>query len=229
MRTTNTKSAVRRSSGSKIEAILDLLDHTYPASRCTLDYRNPLQLLVATILSAQCTDRRVNQITPALFQRFPDAAGFANADPHELEEAIKSAGLFRNKARNIQACCRQLLADHGGRVPAQQAQLTRLPGIGRKSANVILGNAFGIPGITVDTHVGRISQRLGLTSEKSPVAIEKALMKLIPEARWTRFSHQLIEHGRTLCTARSPQCDHCPLQDLCDTGRNRPSLANTIS
>src|SRR5262245_58980769 len=161
----------------------------YPDAHCALHYENPLQLLVATILSAQCTDVRVNMVTPALFQKYPDARGFAQADSKELETAIQSTGFFRNKARNIIACCKQMAEQHGGAVPGTMEELFDLPGIGRKTANVILGNAFDVPGITVDTHVGRLSQRMGLTTLHDPVKVEHALMELIPRKDWTMFSH----------------------------------------
>src|ERR1700676_1078857 len=176
--------------------IVRALARTYPEARCALDYTNPLQLLIATILSAQCTDVRVNLVTPALFTRYPDARAFAEADIGELEKAIQSTGFFRNKARSIKACCRILVDQHGGNVPATMEELVPLPGVGRKTANVILGNAFGVPGITVDTHVGRLSRRLGLTLEDDAVKVERDLMALIPQRDWTMFSHRMIFHGR---------------------------------
>jgi endonuclease-3 len=195
--------------------LLRQLARLYPDARCALDYEDPLQLLVATILSAQCTDVRVNRVTPALFARYRDARAFADAEPGELEAAIQSTGFFRNKARNIIACCRQLLERHGGRVPATMAELNPLPGVGRKTANVVLGNAFGVPGIPVDTHVGRLSRRLGLTTETDPVKVERDLMRLLPEREWTMFSHRLIYHGRRVCHARTPDCGGCALAKLC--------------
>src|SRR5205823_2770572 len=171
--------------------IVRILAEQYPDAQCALHHENPLQLLVATILSAQCTDARVNQVTPGLFARFPDAAAFAAADPAELEKAIQSTGFFRNKARNIIACCRQIMAQHGGQVPSTMEQLVQLPGVGRKTANVILGDSFDTPGITVDTHVGRLSRRMGLTTETDPEKVERDLMRLIPQPEWTLFSHRM--------------------------------------
>lgn len=187
----------------------------YPDAHCALTHRSPLQLLVATILSAQCTDARVNLVTPALFGRFADAAAFAKADRDELEQLIKSTGFFRNKARNIQECCRAIVAEHGGEVPDSLEILVALPGIGRKTANVVLGDAFGVPGITVDTHVGRLSRRIGLTTHTDPVKVEHDLMKLIPKKEWTSFSHRMIFHGRQVCFARKPNCDGCLLKTFC--------------
>lgn len=200
----------------KVEAILRLLDQHYPDAQCTLDYKTPLQLLIATVLSAQCTDERVNQVTPDLFAKYPSAKDFAQAPLEVLEADIKSTGFYRNKAKNIQACCRILHERFDGQVPADLDTLVDLPGIGRKTANVILGNAFHLAGIVVDTHVGRVSQRLGLTSNTDPVKIERDLMGLVPEERWVRFSHQLIQHGRRICVARKPQCPLCFLRQYCD-------------
>jgi endonuclease-3 len=191
------------------------LARLYPDARCALEHENPLQLLIATILSAQCTDARVNQVTPALFACYPRAESFANADPGALETAIQSTGFFRNKARNIMACCRQLVERHGGQVPGTMEDLVQLPGVGRKTANVILGSAFDTPGITVDTHVGRLSRRLGLTTETDPEKVERDLMALIPRKDWTMFSHRLIFHGRQVCHARKPNCAGCALAALC--------------
>ncbi|HBZ55755.1 MAG TPA: endonuclease III [Syntrophobacteraceae bacterium] len=203
-------------SQKRIPPILAILDKHYPDAQCTLAYGNPLELLVATVLSAQCTDERVNQVTPALFKKHPSAASYAQAPLDELETAIRSTGFYRNKAKNIQACCRELQDRFAGQIPADLEILVQLPGIGRKTANVILGNAFHIPGIVVDTHVGRVSQRLGLTIHEDPVKIEFDLMELIPRERWVTFSHQLILHGRKICSARKPLCVQCPLNALCD-------------
>jgi endonuclease-3 len=192
-----------------------LLARQYPDAHCALHHNNPLQLLIATILSAQCTDARVNLVTPALFARYPDAKAFAAAEPRELEAAIQSTGFFRNKARNIQACCKALVERHGGEVPATMEELVPLAGVGRKTANVILGNAFGVPGITVDTHVGRLSRRMGLTTEEDPEKVERDLMRLIPKKDWTMFSHRMIFHGRQVCHARRPDCDGCTLAKVC--------------
>jgi endonuclease-3 len=174
-----------------------------------------LQLLIATILSAQCTDARVNQVTPRLFARFPDAKAYATADPRELETAIQSTGFFRNKARNIQACCEQLIRQYDGQVPQTMEELVQLPGIGRKTANVILGNVYDVPGITVDTHVKRLSYRMGLTQETDPEKIERDLMRLIPRSEWTMFSHRMIHHGRQVRHARKPKCAECTLAKIC--------------
>jgi endonuclease-3 len=191
------------------------LARLYPDAHCALDYANPLQLLIATILSAQCTDERVNRITPALFARYPDALTFATADRAELEKMIQSTGFFRNKAKNIIDCCRQLMEQHGGQVPRTMEELVPLPGVGRKTANVILGNAFDVPGIPVDTHVGRLSQRMGLSVFADPVKIERDLMGLVPRKEWTMFAHRMIFHGRQVCHARKPLCQQCALAKLC--------------
>ncbi|NTU47649.1 MAG: endonuclease III [Syntrophobacteraceae bacterium] len=208
---------------ARVEAILALLDVHYPHAQCSLDFVDPLQLLVSTILSAQCTDERVNQVTPSLFRKYPAVQAFAEASPEELENDIKSTGFYRNKARNIQACCKIIHEHHGGEIPRDLDTLVKLPGIGRKTANVILGNAFGIPGIVVDTHVGRVAQRLGLTAEKDPEKIEGDLMQIIPKERWIQFSHQLIQHGRRICQARKPKMDLCPLEAQCEYATKHPS------
>jgi endonuclease-3 len=191
------------------------LAELYPDAHCALHYADPLQLLVATILSAQCTDERVNKVTPALFDRFPDAEAYASADVAELERMIQSTGFFRNKARNIRACCQVLVEKHGGQVPHTMEELVPLPGVGRKTANVILGNAFGVPGIPVDTHVGRLSRRMGLTEHDDPVKVESDLMALIPKEQWTMFGHRMIFHGRQVCQSRKPKCDACVLKKIC--------------
>jgi endonuclease-3 len=203
----------------KIGPILKLLDEHYPEVRVTLDYANPLELLVATILSAQCTDARVNKVTPALFKKYPSAAHYARAPLEELEQAIYQTGFYHNKAKSLKALGQALVEQFGGQVPASLEELVKLPGIGRKTANVVLGNAFSVPGIVVDTHCGRVSQRLGLTREKDPVKIEFDLMDLVPKERWTRFSLQLIWHGRAICTAKNPGCPRCPLLPHCDYGQ----------
>jgi endonuclease-3 len=200
---------------TRARRIVRLLAQLYPDARCALHHENPLQLLIATILSAQCTDARVNLVTPGLFARYPNAKAFASADARELETAIQSTGFFRNKARNIQECCRQLVDQYAGRVPATMEQLIELPGIGRKTANVILGSAYDIPGITVDTHVGRLSRRMGLTTETDPEKVERDLMRLIPKKEWTMFSHHMIFHGRQVCHARKPNCLGCALNKVC--------------
>jgi endonuclease-3 len=200
---------------SRARRISRELARLYPDARCALDHEDPLQLLVATILSAQCTDARVNQVTPALFRRFADAAAFAKANRAELERMIQSTGFFRNKAHNIMNCCRQIVAQHGGAVPRTMEELVQLAGIGRKTANVILGNAFDTPGIPVDTHVGRLSRRLGLTVHADPVKVERDLMALVPRQDWTKFAHRLILHGRQVCHARKPNCEACTLAKIC--------------
>lgn len=191
------------------------LKKLYPDAKCALHYCNALELLVATVLSAQCTDVRVNIVTPALFERYPHAQAYADADIRELERMIQSTGFFRNKAKNIQACCKVLVEKHGGEVPRTMEELVPLPGIGRKTANVILGNAFGVPGIPVDTHVGRLSLRMHLTEHVDPVKVEHDLMALIAKAEWTMFGHRMIFHGRQVCQARKPKCEECAVSKLC--------------
>lgn len=198
-----------------IEAILTILDELYPDARCSLVFETPLELLVATVLSAQCTDERVNQVTVELFKKYPTPRAYARTPLEELENDIRSTGFFRNKAKNIQAACRILDERFEGRIPADLETLVQLPGIGRKTANVILGNAFAVPGIVVDTHVGRVAQRLGLSANTDPDKIEQDLMALVPRDRWIKFSHQLIQHGRRLCQARKPNTDQCPLRPYC--------------
>jgi len=204
-----------REEQARVGEILDRLGAHYPEAECALRHDDPLQLLVATILSAQCTDRRVNLVTPGLFRKYPDAAAFARASLRELEAAIRTTGFYRNKARNIRECCRLLDREFGGEVPPRLEDLVTLPGVGRKTANVVLGSAFGIPGITVDTHVGRVSRRLRLTRNEDPVKVEYDLMKILPRERWSIFSHQMIWHGRRICGARRPLCPDCFLNDLC--------------
>jgi len=191
----------------------------YPNAHCELDFKTPLQLLVATILSAQCTDKRVNLVTPALFARYRSVKDFAEAKPNELEKAIQSTGFFRNKAKSIRAAAAAIEGNHKGKVPKTMAELNALPGVGRKTANVVLGNAFAVnEGIVVDTHVARLSERLGLTKEKNPEKIERDLMKLIPREHWTDWSHWLIWHGRRRCFARKPDCRNCEVLKLCPSG-----------
>jgi endonuclease-3 len=192
----------------------------YPDAHCALDHHDAYQLLVATILSAQCTDVRVNMVTPALFAKYPDAAALAAADRGHLEAMIKSTGFFRNKAKSLEGMARAVTERHGGRVPNTMEDLTALPGVGRKTANVVLGNVFGVnDGIVVDTHVARLSKRMGLTKETDPVKIERALMPLFPRSEWTMLSHLLIEHGRKVCDARKPKCGECVLADLCPSAQ----------
>lgn len=196
-----------------------MLPKVYPDAHCELDFKTPLQLLIATILSAQCTDKRVNLVTPALFKRYRSAAAFATASPAELEKAIQSTGFFRNKAKSIRGASAAIEEQHGGKVPQTMAELHALPGVGRKTANVVLGNAFQKDeGIVVDTHVARLSQRLGLTRQHDPEKIERELMKLVPQKDWTNWSHWLIWHGRRRCFARKPDCYNCELLDLCPSG-----------
>ncbi len=193
---------------------------TYPDARCALDHEDPYQLLVATILSAQCTDKRVNIVTPALFHHYPSATAMADAEREELETEIRSTGFFRSKTKSLLGMAQALVAHHAGVVPDSMEALVELPGVGRKTANVILGNAFGKNvGIVVDTHVTRLSERLGLTRETDAVKIEEDLMPLFPSEQWTMVSHLLIEHGRQLCVARAPRCELCPLNDICPSSR----------
>jgi endonuclease-3 len=198
--------------------VLSRLKREYPDARTELDYQTPLQLAVATILSAQCTDKRVNMVTPLLFQVFPTAASLAEAQPEKLEEIIKSTGFFRNKTKSLIGLGKALVERHNGEVPNSMAALVKLPGIGRKTANVILGNAFGKnEGVVVDTHVARVSHRLGLTRETDPVKIEQDLMPLFPREDWALLAHLLIFHGRRVCVARTPKCEICVLKDICPT------------
>ena len=201
---------------ARLKKIIAALDRTYPGAHCELNHADPLQLLVATILSAQCTDKRVNIVTKELFKKYRSTADYANAPLSELEQAVKTTGFFRNKAKNIRACCRKLIVRHGGRVPRTMEELTQLDGVGRKTANVVLGNTFDINvGVVVDTHVARLSQRLGLTKQKTPEKIERELMALVPQKQWTLFSHWLIWHGRRRCAARRPDCEGCEIKKLC--------------
>lgn len=213
------RKAARRApgrAGADPTLVYDRLLATFPDAHCELDFTNPFQLLVATILSAQCTDRRVNMVTPALFAAFPDARALARAPLGEVEELVHSTGFFRAKARNLVGMANALVEDHGGEVPDDMDSLVRLPGVGRKTANVILGNAFGkSEGVVVDTHVQRVSARLGLTTGSDPVKIEHQLMELFPRERWTMLSHLLVFHGRRICEARRPRCWECPLRDIC--------------
>jgi len=214
----------------RVETIVARLLARFPDAQCSLDFGDPLQLLVATILSAQCTDERVNMVTPILFARFRLARDFADANPDELAEIIRSTGFFRNKTRSLIGMGRAIVERHGGEVPRTMEELTQIPGVGRKTANVVLGNAFGVDeGVVVDTHVARISQRLQLTRHADPVRIEQDLMRVLPRARWTLFPHLLIHHGRAICQARKPRCEICPVNDLCPfpaaTARGRRARA----
>jgi len=199
-----------------VEETIARLKSAYPDARTALDWSSPLELLVATILSAQTTDVRVNSVTPDLFAQYPTAADLADADPTELEEAIRPTGFFRNKAKSLQGMARALVEDHGGEVPRTMEDLVALPGVGRKTANVVLGNAFSIDeGVVVDTHVRRLSNRLGFTSHSDPEKIEDDLIRTVPKRDWTVFSHLLILHGRSVCKARKPACGDCVVNDLC--------------
>ncbi len=199
----------------KKSTLIRILRAEYPNAKCTLAYNSPLELLIATILAAQCTDARVNQVTASLFKKYPKTEDFANASQNELMEDIKSTGFYRNKAKNIINCCQKIINDYQGKIPSGMEKLTALPGVGRKTANVILGNAFDIPGVVVDTHVRRLSQRLGLTVNSDPTKIEFDLQKLIPEEEWVMFGHRIVEHGRKICQARRPKCDICRLASIC--------------
>lgn len=195
--------------------IIEAFDNVYGNADCTLDYETPLQLLIATQLAAQCTDARVNIVTPALFKRFKTVTDFANADEEELSALIRSTGFFRNKTKNIIACCKKLVLDFDGEVPGTMEELLSLPGVGRKTANLVLGDIFGVPGIVVDTHAGRLARRMGLTKNTDPYKVEIDLEKLIPAEKQSIFCHQLVFHGREFCDARKPRCAECPIKDLC--------------
>ncbi|MCW2724219.1 MAG: endonuclease [Frankiales bacterium] len=204
------------------------LAEVYPDAHCELDFTNPLELAVATILSAQCTDKRVNEVTPALFRRYRTAADYAAADRAELEDLIRTTGFFRNKASSLMGLGAALIERYDGEVPKRLEDLVTLPGIGRKTANVVLGNAFGVPGITVDTHFGRLARRFGWTDEEDPVKVEHAVGGLVPKAEWTMLSHRLIFHGRRVCHARKPACGACPIAALCPSyglGPTDPEVA----
>ena len=201
----------------KIALLRVELDRAYPDVKCSLNYQTPVQMLIATQMSAQCTDARVNIITKDLFKKYPDVEAFANADYEELCNDIKSAGFYRNKAKNIIACCKRLIDVYGGEVPNTMDDLLTLPGTGRKTANLVLGDIFGLPAVVVDTHCIRLTNRIGLTKSKEPQKIEAELKKIIPDDYQLRFCHQMVYHGRACCTARKPQCSACPIKDL----RNR--------
>jgi endonuclease III len=210
------KPVADKPAGKQAAAVVRLLANLYPDAVCSLDYRTPLELLVATVLSAQCTDERVNIVTKDLFRKYRSAADYAKAPIEELEKDIQSTGFFRNKAKNIKSCCGLLVEEHDGQVPPDMDQLVELPGVGRKTANCILGAAYGIAsGIVVDTHVTRLSQRLGLTRQTDAVKIESDLMEVVPKKEWIAFSHRLIQHGRKVCTARKPQCETCAMNEIC--------------
>jgi endonuclease III len=205
----------------RVEELVRIFPEVYPGAHCELDFKNPLELLVATILSAQCTDKRVNLVTPSLFAKYKTAAEYARAPKAQLERAIQPTGFFRNKTKSIQGAAKAIAEKHNGKVPKTMAQLRELPGVGRKTANVVLGNAFGIDeGIVVDTHVIRLSERLGLTKQSDPEKIEQDLIRLVPRRHWTDWSHWLIWHGRRRCFARRPDCHHCEIFRLCPSGKN---------
>ena len=197
--------------------IIEVFRNTYGNAECSLDFTTPLELLIATQLAAQCTDARVNLVTPALFRKYPDAYAFAFADEAELQEMIRSCGFYKNKAKNIIGCCQKLISDFDGIVPDNMDDLLSLPGVGRKTANLVLGDVFGIPGIVVDTHATRLANRFGFTKNKDPYKIELDLMKIIPKEHWSWFCHCLVEHGRAYCKAQKPDCQNCPIGDLCPT------------
>src|SRR5690349_23020101 len=201
---------------ARVQKIISGLEKAYPQAHCELDHTNPLELLIATILSAQCTDKRVNMVTPFLFKKYRSAADYANASQAELEKEVKTTGFFRNKAKSIKTACQAIVEKHSGEVPRTMEDLTSLGGVGRKTANVVLGNAFDInEGVVVDTHVGRVSFRLGLTTQTDPVKVEQDLMPLFPRDRWTMLAHLLIFHGRRVCEAKNPRCEACVLSDVC--------------
>ena len=208
--------ARRQSAQRRIGPIVEKLKQRYPDAQCALNHRSPLELLVATILSAQCTDVRVNIVTRELFSKYRSAEDYANANPEEFEEEIRSTGFYRNKTKSILGMAQALVDRHGGEVPPSMEELVALPGVGRKTANVVLGTAFGVDeGVVVDTHVKRIANRLKLTSKQDPEKIERDLMKLVPRSEWTLFGHLLIHHGREICGARTPKCEICPVSNLC--------------
>lgn len=206
-----------------VKQILEIMDRVYGTDEiCYLNYETPWQLLFATILSAQCTDNRVNLVTKDLFQKYPDVSAFALASEAELEEDIKSLGFYHNKAKNLIACARRLLEEYGGEVPSSIEDLTSLPGVGRKTANVVRGHIFKEPAVVVDTHVGRVSRRLGLTTSEDPTTVEFDLMKLVPKDHWILINIQFIAHGRSTCQARSPKCQNCPVSHLCVSPHKQP-------
>ena len=212
------RAMAKQNNQKRVKEIIKMLSKEIPDSRIALKSSNPLELLIATILSAQCTDVKVNQVTENLFKKYRTAKDYAEANRSELEQDIRPTGFYRNKAKSVQKCCQELVTRYGGKVPETLGELVTLPGVGRKTANVILGNAFGIPGIVVDTHVHRVSQRIGLTKKDDPVKIEFDLMEIVPKEEWTHFSNLLIWHGRRICVARKPLCDICPIRKWCDYG-----------
>ncbi|WP_035986817.1 endonuclease III [Leptolyngbya sp. KIOST-1] len=216
----------RASKKQRALEILIRLKRLYPEAPCSLDFKNPLQLMIATMLAAQCTDERVNLVTPALFAAYPDVYAFAEADIADLEQLVKSTGFYRNKAKNIRAACQRIISEYGGEVPPRMDDLITLPGVARKTANVVLAHGFGINGgVTVDTHVKRITNLLGLTQHSDPVKIERDLIKLLPQPDWENWSIRLVYHGRAVCNARNPQCSRCDLADLCPSAKVVPVAA----
>lgn len=215
----------RRSQKMRATEILLRLKAAYPDATCSLDYETPMQLLVATILSAQCTDERVNKVTPALFAKYPTAEAMAIGELSDIEELVRSTGFYRNKSKNILGSCRMIMEEFGGEVPQTMPELLKLPGVARKTANVVLAHAFGInAGVTVDTHVKRLTNRLGLTEHQDPKRIERDLMQLLPQPDWEHWSIRLIYHGRAVCSARKPECDRCFLADLCPSSSSVTNL-----
>ncbi|HOJ09964.1 MAG TPA: endonuclease III [Clostridiales bacterium] len=210
----------RQKNIKRVNEIINVFDKLYPEASCSLHYKDPLQLLVATQLAAQCTDARVNIVTKDLFKKYKTVEDFANADQSELENDIKSTGFYRNKARNITNCCKMMIEHFNGKVPDNLEDMLKLPGVGRKTANLVLGDIFGIPGVVIDTHAARLSKRIGLTKNDHPEKIEYDLMEIVPKQEWTKFCHQLVYHGRAICTARKPQCTRCPIREHCDYGQN---------
>lgn len=205
----------------RVKEIIKVFNQTYNDAQCTLDYKDPLQLLISTQLAAQCTDARVNIVAKTLFKKYKSAQDFANADLKELEQDIKSTGFYHNKAKNIKETCRMIIDKYGGQVPDNMEDLLTLPGVGRKTANLVLGDVFGIPGIVVDTHAKRLSNRIGLTSNTDPKKIEFDLMEIVPKESWSKFCHQLVYHGRAVCMARKPECEKCGIIDYCDYGNGK--------
>lgn len=204
----------------RVIKIIGILDRLYPEAACSLDFVDPLQLLISTQLAAQCTDERVNLVTRDLFKKYGNARDFADANLHELESEIRSTGFYHNKARNIINCCKMLVEFYDGKVPDNMENLLELPGVGRKTANLVLGDAFGIPGIVVDTHAGRVSRRIGLTANENPEKVEYDLLKIVPVKDQSKFGHQLVYHGRAVCNARKPRCEICEIKHLCEHGKN---------
>jgi len=206
---------------NRVKKIIGILRKAYGDVGCALHHSNPLELLVAVILSAQCTDKRVNRVTPSLFKKYRTAKDYAKANLKTFEEEIRSTGFYKNKAKNILACAKEVVETHEGKVPNTMEELVKLPGVGRKTANAVLGNAFGLPGICVDTHMIRINRKLGLTKNIDPVKIEFDLMPIVPEKEWTDYSHLIIHHGRVRCSARKPDCAHCAINNLCPSREDR--------